>query len=186
MRRYAIANLEKMILKSDGETQLSQIQHRIHPFLPTMRALHDLVNQVKLQKSHGCLILDVVYRSSCSGVAEVRETMQSILHEGHKVFYKQLLAWILKGSLHDPYHEFIIEEIKDQESKNLVLGQDAANDNRGILGSTQHMANVHNMSAISISSGMSFSSTNSSEDGSAIAGSQGIGEFTLVVILSNT
>ena len=61
MRRYAIANLEKMILKSDGETQLSQIQHRIHPFLPTMRALHDLVNQVKLQKSHGCLILDVVF-----------------------------------------------------------------------------------------------------------------------------
>ena len=67
-----------------------------------MRALHSLVNQVKIQKSHGCLILDVIYRASCSGVAEVRETMQSILHEGHKVFYKQLLAWILKGSLHDP------------------------------------------------------------------------------------
>merc|ERR1712080_209222 len=99
------------------------------PYLPTMRALHNLVNQIRLQRSHGCLILDVVYRASCSGVAEVREAMQAILHEGHKVFYKQLLAWVLKGSLHDPYHEFIIEEIRDQDSPNLVLGQDVQNEN---------------------------------------------------------
>ena len=158
-----------MILKSNGETQLSQIQHRIHPFLPTMRALHNLVNQVQLQKSHGCLILDVVYRASCSGVADVRETMQSILHEGHKVFYKQLLAWILKGSLHDPYQEFIIEEIKDQDSQNLVLGQDVNNENRGNMGSS------HNMSAISVSSGVSLTSTNSSEDGNPVSGNQRLG-----------
>ena len=167
--RYSIADLEKMILKCNGETQLSQIQHRINPFLPTMRALHNLVNQILLQKSHGCLILDVVYRASCSGVAEVRETMQSILHEGHKVFYKQLLAWILKGSLHDPYHEFIIEEIKDQDSHNLVLGQDVATENKGNTG------NLHNMSAISVYSGVSFTSTNSSDDGSTVAGNQRLG-----------
>ena len=164
--RYSIADIDKMILKANGETQLSQIQHRIHPFLPTMRALHNLVNQVKIQKSHGCLILDVIYRSSCSGVAEVRETMQSILHEGHKVFYKQLLAWILKGSLHDPYHEFIIEEIKDHDSQNLILSQELASELKNNQSTSQ------NMSEISVSSGMSFASTTSSEDGSTVTGNK--------------
>ena len=34
----------------------------------------------------------------------------SILHEGHKVLYKQLLGWILQGRLFDPYKEFFIAE----------------------------------------------------------------------------
>ena len=136
-----------------------------------MRALHNLVNQIRLQKSHGCLILDVVYRTSCSGVANVRETMQRILHEGHKVFYKQLLAWILKGSLHDPYQEFIIEEIKDQDAQNLLLNPDVTNDNR------ENIANSHNMSSISITSGISFASTTSSEDGNSVTSNSAIGNL---------
>lgn len=34
--------------------------------------------------------------------------LHSILYECHKVFYKQLLAWILNGNLFDPYDEFFI------------------------------------------------------------------------------
>ena len=43
-----------------------------------------------------------------------------MLHEGHKVLYKQLLAWILQGSLFDPYEEFFIGE------DNSVSGVDGA------------------------------------------------------------
>ena len=40
----------------------------------------------------------------------------SLLYEGHKVLYKQLLAWILQGSLFDPYDEFFI--VPDGSSNN--------------------------------------------------------------------
>ena len=36
-----------------------------------------------------------------------------ILQECHKVFYKQLLSWILQGNLHDPYQEFFIGCVED-------------------------------------------------------------------------
>ena len=36
-------------------------------------------------------------------------SVDRLLYEGHKVLYKQLLAWILQGSLFDPYDEFFIE-----------------------------------------------------------------------------
>lgn len=47
-------------------------------------------------------------QASCSGVANVREAMQRLLHECHKVLYKQLLRWILQGSLYDPFQEFFV------------------------------------------------------------------------------
>ena len=38
------------------------------------------------------------------------------MHEGHKVLYKQLLAWMLQGHLFDPHQEFFIAEEKEKES----------------------------------------------------------------------
>ena len=35
--------------------------------------------------------------------------MQRLLHECHKVLYKQLLRWILQGSLYDPFDEFFVK-----------------------------------------------------------------------------
>ncbi len=45
-----------------------------------------------------------------------------ILHEGHKVLYKQLLGWILQGKLFDPYGEFFIaeEEVLQRCARGLV------------------------------------------------------------------
>lgn len=111
--RKALVELEKTVLKA-GETQLSFIQHKIYPYQAVMRGLCGLIHQIKYKKAHGCYILDIVYRASCSGVAEVREAMQRILFEGHKVLYKQLLSWILQGSLCDPYEEFFVAKIRQE------------------------------------------------------------------------
>ena len=46
------------------------------------------------------------------GVANVREAMQRLLHEGHKVLYKQLLNWILQGNLYDPFEEFFRQKYR--------------------------------------------------------------------------
>jgi len=37
--------------------------------------------------------------------------IQRLLHEGHKVLYKQLLGWVLQGKLFDPYHEFFVAQV---------------------------------------------------------------------------
>ena len=37
--------------------------------------------------------------------------MQRLLHECHKVLYKQLLRWILQGSLYDPFDEFFVKSV---------------------------------------------------------------------------
>ena len=74
--RLMLSNLEKDILKDGGEIELAQIQHRISNYQPVMRALQRLIDQIKLRRAHGCLILDVVYKASCSGVAHVRTTLQ--------------------------------------------------------------------------------------------------------------
>ena len=140
-----------------SKKQLSLIQHLEKKSFISSNELNTIISSKKYVKSHFTLL-------RTEFIEEINIILKSVTDNKRN----------------------LIEEIKDQESKNLVLGQDAANDNRGLIGSTQHMANVHNMSAISISSGMSFSSTNSSEDGNGIAGSQRIGELTLVVILSNT
>ena len=73
------------------------------------------------RKAHGCFLLDFIYKASCSGVANVREAMQRLLHECHKVLYKQLLRWILQGSLYDPFDEFFVKSADtaniDEEKK---------------------------------------------------------------------
>ncbi|TRY67403.1 hypothetical protein TCAL_16942 [Tigriopus californicus] len=64
--------------------------------------------QLTLRQAHGCYILDLIYKASCSGVERVHESMNTLLYHGHKVLYKQLLAWLLQGNLFDPYEEFFI------------------------------------------------------------------------------
>jgi len=111
--KLTLAAMEKEILRTGAgqNTQLSSIQHQVMGYQPMLKALSSLVDQIQVQRPHGCLILDTVYRASLSGVARVREAHQQVLHHCHKVFYKQLLAWVLKGDLHDPFHEFIIDQV---------------------------------------------------------------------------
>merc|ERR1719342_573790 len=109
--------LEILRTGAGQNTQLSSIQHKVMSFHPMLRGLSHLVQQFELTKPHGCLILDTVYRASLSGVAGVRQAHQLVLHHCHKVFYKQLLAWVLKGDLHDPFGEFIIEQLHNDDQQ---------------------------------------------------------------------
>ena len=113
--RQTLIDLEKSILKHKS-AQLSFIQHKIFPYQPVMRNICGLLQQIEYRKAHGCYLLDYIYKASCSGVANVREAMQRLLHECHKVLYKQLLRWILQGSLYDPFDEFFVKCIEKDET----------------------------------------------------------------------
>ena len=120
-------------------------------FAPMLRALRSLVEQVRVQRPHGCLILDTVYRASLSGVARVREAHQHVLHHCHKVFYKQLLAWVLKGDLHDPYGEFIIDQqdtaaasaSDHQDSVSVTSNEDASSRYKNAFNELQALDSFH-------------------------------------------
>ena len=47
------------------------------------------------------------------------EALEEVLATGHKVLYKQLLAWLLQGHLYDSWYELFVvreEEGKGEES----------------------------------------------------------------------
>ena len=114
--RQTLIDLEKSVLKNKT-AQLSFIQHKVFPFQPVLRNIYGLIQQIQFRKAHGCFILDFIYKSSCSGVANVKEAMQRLLHECHKVLYKQLLRWILQGNLYDPFEEFFVKPVENKDDK---------------------------------------------------------------------
>jgi hypothetical protein len=64
--RQTLIDLEKSILKAQT-AQLSFIQHKVFPYQPVMRNLCGLLHQIQFKKAHGCFILDLIYKASCSG-----------------------------------------------------------------------------------------------------------------------
>ena len=72
------------------------------------------------------MLLDTVYKEAASGVAWVGAALRLVLAEGHKVLYKQLLAWLLQGSLYNPHDEFLIV-VDEGAEESLLLGEDGVN-----------------------------------------------------------
>ena len=61
---------------------LSLVQHRLLPHKPVLRSLVMLLEKLKQEQPLGVMVLDMVY-----------EALRQVSAEGHRVLYKQLLAW---------------------------------------------------------------------------------------------
>ena len=108
--RDTLAMLEKEMLYEGDTYPLSLVQHKLSPHRHVLRYLVKLVTQLTRDQPRGVMILDTVYRATSCGVSDVAAALRRGLSEGHKVLYKQLLAWLLQGALYDPYqvgnHQF--------------------------------------------------------------------------------
>lgn len=120
--RKVLVLLEKEILV-EPSTPLSMLQHRLMPHSPILRSLVKIVNKLESERPQGCMVLDTIYKAAASGVAGVGDALKLVLAEGHKVLYKQLLAWLLQGSLYDPHQEFFIVR-DDSADDSILLGED--------------------------------------------------------------
>ena len=118
--RGALTTLEKEMLCEGDSFPLSLVQHRLSPHRPVLRHLVKLVT--RLTPGNGVMILDTVYRAATCGLTGVGVAMRRVLAEGHKVLYKQLLAWLLQGALYDPHQEFFIVRREGEES--LLAGEE--------------------------------------------------------------
>ena len=117
--RGALTLLEKEMMCEGDSFPLSLVQHRLSPHRHVLRHLVRLVTELTREsrdQRSGVMILDTVYKAASSGLTEVGVAMRRILAEGHKVLFKQLLAWLLQGALYDPHQEFFIVTREGEEN----------------------------------------------------------------------
>ena len=123
--RGTLTLLEKEMMCEGDSFPLSLVQHRLSPHRHVLRHLVRLVTELTREsrdQRSGVMILDTVYKAASSGLTEVGVAMRRILAEGHKVLFKQLLAWLLQGALYDPHQEFFIVTREGEES--LLVGEE--------------------------------------------------------------
>ena len=120
--RDTLTQLERDMLESCDALPLSLVQHRLLPHKPVLKSLVHLVSKLEEEQPVGVMVLDMVYKASSSGVAGVGAALRQVLAEGHKVLYKQLLAWLLQGALYDPHGEFFI--VKEDGEESLLVGEE--------------------------------------------------------------
>ena len=120
--RDTLSQLEKEILYEGDSFPLTMVQHRLSPHRPVLRYLVKLVTAITREQPRGVMILDTCYKASTCGVSEVGVAIRRVLAEGHKVLYKQLLAWLLQGALYDPHQEFFI--VKKEGEESLLVGDE--------------------------------------------------------------
>ncbi|XP_032088651.1 gamma-tubulin complex component 4 isoform X2 [Thamnophis elegans] len=107
--RQALLGLEQEFL-ADPHLTISYVNYSLDQFQLLFPSLMTVVEQIKIQKIHGCQILETVYKYSRGGLPPVRHALEKVLAMCHAVLYKQLSAWMLHGLLLDQHEEFFIRQ----------------------------------------------------------------------------
>ncbi|KAK6179894.1 hypothetical protein SNE40_012146 [Patella caerulea] len=133
--RQSLLSLEKDFIQ-DPYLPVSHLLCTLKEYELLFPELSAVTEQIKSHKAHGCYILDIVQKRSICGLPVVKQAFKRILHVCHNVFYKQLCAWLLHGTLVDSYNEFIIQKI-DENSQTLTVSKtEQEEDDLGIMGIT--------------------------------------------------
>uniref|UniRef100_A0AAQ4PIE6 Gamma-tubulin complex component n=1 Tax=Gasterosteus aculeatus aculeatus TaxID=481459 RepID=A0AAQ4PIE6_GASAC len=128
--RQALLDLEREFL-GDPHLTISHVNYKLDQFQLLFPSVMVVVESIKLQKIHGCQILEMVYKHSCGGLPPVRMALEKILAVCHGVMYKQLAAWMLHGLLLDQSEEFFVKQgpsaggaaaNQEEEEEDLGLG----------------------------------------------------------------
>ncbi|KAK3609174.1 hypothetical protein CHS0354_013711 [Potamilus streckersoni] len=132
--RLALENLEQAILR-DPHLPLSHLLCNLQQFQILFPALASVIEQLVSHKAHGCYIIDILHKSSVCGLPLVKESLNRIAHVCNGVMFKQLCAWLLHGSLNDPYQEFFIQR-SAEEQQDQSLQKQEEEDDLGLMGVT--------------------------------------------------
>lgn len=132
--RQKLLSLEKEIL-ADPHLPVSHLQYSLEEYQLLFPALSNLIQQLHLQKAHGCYILELLHKSAANGIPSVKQAFLQIMQVCHGLLYKQLAAWMLHGLLLDHYGEFFIH----RQMKSLNTSQHSSvseEDDLGLAGVT--------------------------------------------------
>ncbi|KAI9286619.1 gamma-tubulin complex component protein [Umbelopsis sp. AD052] len=112
--RDTIVSCEQRILgKQDhlnGAVPIIHIAAAFAKWTIILPALTKLLSEIAEDPTtwHGCRLLGLIIQKSHTGVAELRDIANQVLHHLHVVMYKQIISWMVYGHLFDPYQEFFI------------------------------------------------------------------------------
>ncbi|GBL95752.1 Gamma-tubulin complex component 4 [Araneus ventricosus] len=102
-----LVQIEQEILK-DAFLPLTHFL-KLEKYTLLFQVLFDIVCQISNEKIHGCRILELLFKSSSSGVVLVEVAMNKIMQHCHSVMYRQVFYWMMNGYIEDPYNEFFIQ-----------------------------------------------------------------------------
>ena len=125
--RQSLLKLEKDIL-ADSNLSLLHIQQETEKYHTLFAALSDVISTIRTRKSHGCQILSIMHRASCSGNPLVKEVMLKILSQCHDLMYNQLSSWLFYGLLVDRFDEFFISKVVSQSASSDNVSSFAVSD----------------------------------------------------------
>ncbi|KAG1650606.1 Gamma-tubulin complex component 4 [Nymphon striatum] len=114
--------LEKECMK-DPHLPLSHFQYKLDEYQMLFPALLSLIENINENQTHGCSILDVIFKYTSSGIPIAQKSFKKILAICHGVLYKQLTAWLLYGMLIDDYHEFFIHKISNDVTDGTLISE---------------------------------------------------------------
>ncbi|KAG2180953.1 hypothetical protein INT43_008533 [Umbelopsis isabellina] len=112
--REAIIDCEKRILEKqdhlNGAVPIIYIASTFSKWFTVLPALKKLIAEIEEHpvQWHGCRLLNLIVKKSYTGVVDLRDILNDILHQLHIVMYKQITSWMIYGHLSDPWQEFFI------------------------------------------------------------------------------
>jgi gamma-tubulin complex component 4 len=112
--RQAIIDCEKRILQKqdhlNGAVPIIYVASAFAKWFTILPALTKLITEIEEHPAqwHGCRLLNLIVAKSYTGVVELRDILNDILHQLHIVMYKQITSWMIYGHLSDSCHEFFI------------------------------------------------------------------------------
>lgn len=103
-----ITELERRYLNNPSQS-LMFIYQKLQEYEPLALYLAKLIRGIRIQKLHGCAIIQYLQQNSLHGDARIHKAIKVIQAAVNVVFLKQLTHWILYAKIVDSYGEFFIQ-----------------------------------------------------------------------------
>ncbi|XP_065358490.1 gamma-tubulin complex component 4 homolog [Calliphora vicina] len=103
-----ITELESRYLQNPCQS-LMFIYQKLQEYEPLALYLSKLIRGIRIQKLHGCAIIQYLQQNSLHGDDRINKAVKRIQSSVNVVFLKQLTHWILYAKIVDSYGEFFIQ-----------------------------------------------------------------------------
>ncbi|XP_067625654.1 gamma-tubulin complex component 4 homolog [Eurosta solidaginis] len=104
-----ITTLERSYLQNPTSFSLLFIYRQLKSYEPLALYLRKLIRAIRMQKLHGCEIMQYLHQNAEHGDRKIRAAVKALQLAVNVVFFKQLTHWILYAKIIDTFGEFFIQ-----------------------------------------------------------------------------
>lgn len=111
-----VVKIERDLL-NDSEVTLLSLLVSFEPLAVILEAFLEAIQQIDRDKIKGCNLFDLCHKYTLCGESSIENAFKRIEGNCLKPFFMQVQFWILKSELYDPYGEFFIKGVDDEEER---------------------------------------------------------------------